>query len=377
MPDEKLSPDPNPPRKAAERPKAPFVRLLDNENLSECPADRGLLIQLPADLSYSRDLKGGNAVDLPVMLRFCPACRRWYIDRQRLLNLEKQGVNPRGFDIVGSDAYPRPPAYALWHPAAVPVQTAVQPVPSTARQRGPSPARARVPAAAKPADKNLALKCRSCDGGQTGRSLGFRGVCSQDCYYRNIIERQDPWCAGADNRCRESAPGGGGFPGPGCSESRLFLEWTFAAGPDAAGQDPIAGRPGSGCSGHFAVATVLLPQDSETNRRIFAIYLIGGQEGQAGCSLLKADPRLRLELMADELLYFWKLAPHQGSVDDSRWGRQNWLDLSLDTVILILQKAVKAVKDQDRRVIAEKLFDLACSRVSPEHLKKLLARQRS
>ena len=104
---------------AATRPQVPHVRVLESDNLAECPTDQYHLIQIQADLEYSRDHKGGSVVKLPVLLRFCPVCKIWYIDRLRLASLARQGVDLRCIDIVGSPSYPRPAAYEQWHPLPV------------------------------------------------------------------------------------------------------------------------------------------------------------------------------------------------------------------------------------------------------------------
>jgi hypothetical protein len=72
------------------RPKVPFVSILDSDNLSECPADQYHLVQIIADLEYSRDRQGGSVVSLPVRLSICPACKIWYIDHLRLTSLARQ-----------------------------------------------------------------------------------------------------------------------------------------------------------------------------------------------------------------------------------------------------------------------------------------------
>ncbi len=360
--------------KPAGRQQVPFVRVLDSDNLSECPQDRNFLIHMAADLAYSRDFHGGSVVSCPVMLRLCPACRKWYIDPQTLIAISKKGVNLRGFDIIGSDVHPRPDAYRLWHPEAIAPVVVVPPVPPAgSRKTAPERQRAKAAPAVRSADKNLAFRCRYCDGGQSGRSLGFRGACSQAGYFQNVVEAKDAWCASPENTCQSQPAEQAGPDNRRCCESRLLIDWV--CGPKA-GQDgqPLRAVPISGNrTGSIALMTTVLPRESEANRRIFAIFQIAGQSETDGHAYVTADPKMRFELMQDEPLYFWKFFQGKGQSDDNRWDGDPCRNISQDMIIRILSKAVRVIKDPDRRAVAEFLFNRVSATVSPDHLKKLLA----
>jgi hypothetical protein len=346
------------------RPAVTHVYYLDSENVSECPGDQNHLIQMQADLDYSRDFQGGSIVSCPLLLRFCPSCRKWYIDWQRLQSLVRQGINPRGFDIIASAAYPRPAAYAQWHPeaAAAPAGAAR---PAAARKRPDLPAKALPAASPRMTDRNLAFRCRYCDGGQTGRSLGFRGICSQACYYMNVVDNQDAWCSGPDNRCQALRPEAFAQDVNRCCESHLLSDWNCIAGFRYKDSQKIPVRLVGDHSGAIALATTVLPRESEANRRIFAIFLIGSQSEQDGSTSFTADAKLRVELLSDEPLHFWKFFPGKGPAEDYRWGSEPCRPVSQEIMVQILQKAARLIKDTDRRIIAERLLSLAESRIKP------------
>ncbi len=340
---------------ASGRPRVPYVRILVNDNLSECPTDQYHLVHALVDLEYSRDRNGGSVVTLPVKLSYCPVCRNWFVDHIRLDNLVRQGVDLGGIDFVYSPAYPRPAAYEKWHPLVEPLAENTK----KASTKIPAP----VPSAprAKPSEASLAFQCLYCNGGQNNHTLGFRGVCSQDCYFDNTIQYPDQWCASPQNRCRDFKPDqhptGDGI----CMESHLLTDWQLRSGQAPAGNH----------IGGIALATTLLPRESEVNRRVFAIFLIAAQETRADGIHFIADPRLRFELTMDEPLYFWKYMSAKGQPDDLDW-RDNCRTASQSTVIRLLHRASKMIKDADRRLAAELLYDLVSSKVTQEQLKKLI-----
>ena len=361
---------------AATRPQVPYVCVLESDNLAECPTDQYHLIQIQADLEYSRDHKGGSVVKLPVLLRFCPVCKIWYIDRLRLASLARQGVDLRCIDIVGSPSYPRPAAYEQWHPLPV-RQEPAPPVPVKSKS-GAGSGTAKVSktvgtgkttgsktaslAKAKPAELNLAVRCLYCDGGQNGRMPGYRGVCSQDIYFGNIARDESSWCASASNRCREiridQLPEGEGL----CMECRMLLDWQITL-PD---------RPTVSHVGGIALATSVMPRESEANRRVIAAFLISSQDSDSTGTRLVADSRLRFDLAADEPVYFWKTIAGKGQPDEAEWPG-NRRPVSQSALVRILHRAARSIKDPDRRAIAERLFEQASARYSPAQMEKLLS----
>lgn len=360
------------PNPAAARPHVPYVKVLDSDNLAECPADQYHLVQVMADLDYSRDHKGGSVVRLPVRLGYCPVCKTWYIDHLRLASLARQGVDLRCIDLIGSASYPRSIAYQAWHPLPVPPEPAErQAVPKTAGNRSTGgksatrPARAAAGPAksgsARAADLNLAFSCLYCDGGQSGRGIGYRGVCSQDGYFGNITRNPDAWCGNSGNRCREirpdEEPTGEGL----CYECRLLIDWAVVQ-PDV--------RLAVSHVGGVAVATTVLPRESEAYRRVVAVFAIAGQTGGPEGTRFVADNRLRFDLSSDEPVYFWKALTAKGQADPDWDG--NCRSVSQSGIVRILHRSARVIKSAERRAVAEKMLELASARFSAAQLEKIL-----
>lgn len=362
---------------SAPRPQVAYVRLLESDNLSECPTDQYHLIHIVADLDYSRDHRGGSVVKLPAKLSFCPACKTWYIDRLRLAGLARQGVDLRCIDIVGSAAYPRPEAYEAWHP--LPVKTEPETAPAAARKApasktaaparsaGSSASRGEPTAKSRPSELNLAFRSLYCDGGQSGRLNGYRGVCSQETFFSNIAKDKASWCASPENRCRDIAldeqPEGDGL----CMECRLLLDWEVSQAFDAG----MKGHPAASHIGGIALITTVLPRESEVNRRLVAAFLIADQKNTVNGPKMIADSKLRLELAIDEPVYFWKALSAKGQPDSSWNG--NSRPVIQSSLVRILYRAARVVKDPERRAIADKLYKQASARFSEAQLKKILS----
>jgi len=356
---------------AAKRPQVPYAQVLDSDNLAECPTDQYHLIQIIADLEYSRDHKGGSVVRLPVRLAYCPVCKTWYIDHLRLADLARQGVDLSCIDLIGSASYPRPDAYLNWHPLPVPAEPASQPTPVrqvNAKSGGAKAAGRRSVSPAKPKahDLNLAFNCLYCDGGtaspgQIGHGIGYRGVCTQDCYYGNITRYPEAWCADSKNRCRDfrpdELPSGDGL----CYECRLLHDWAVIRTGD---------RPDHSHVGGVVVLTTVFPRESEAYRRVIAVFSIADQSVGTDGMYYAADKQLRFELQSDEPVYFWKAMSVKGQAD-SDWNG-NCRSVNHPALVRILHRSMRAIKDAERRAVAGKMLERASAVYSEAQLAKII-----
>ena len=48
----------------------------------------------------------------------------------------------------------------------------------------------------------IAFKLNYCDGGANQNCIGFRGLCSDENIFYNVINRNRPWCSHDDNYCK-------------------------------------------------------------------------------------------------------------------------------------------------------------------------------
>ncbi|HBP39056.1 MAG TPA: hypothetical protein DD640_10035 [Clostridiales bacterium] len=181
----------------------------------------------------------------------------------------------------------------------------------------------------------------------------------------NVVDNQDAWCSGPDNRCRKLRPEEFSRDASRCCESHFLADWNCIAGFRYKGEQKVPVRLAGDHSGAMALMTTVLPRESEANRRIFAIFLISSQGEQDGSTSFTGDAKLHIELMADEPLLFWKIFPSKGQGEEFNWGNEACRPVSQDILVQVLQKAIRVIKDTDRRLVAEKLLSLAESRIRP------------
>ena len=183
--------------------------------------------------------------------------------------------------------------------------------------RNPFPVRAKFTSAERQAcgeNVSVAFKCNFCDGGSSGSCIGFHGKCSDSMIWYNIKQAEHVVCS-ASSVCRRYYDGHisraelDACANP-CQESNLHDLWTMSAGYHQTGRD--VGKPihmNQLHSGSLAVLTTRMPHDKESDRFVFAAYLVdnayGGDDQETGS--VTADPVWRIELAPGqaERILFW------------------------------------------------------------------------
>lgn len=168
--------------------------------------------------------------------------------------------------------------------------------------------------------ESIAFKCNYCDGGSSGTSIGFRGKCSDWMIRYNIEQAKHVWCS-IGSACKQYHDGNisraelDAYRSPeglyeACYESGFFDRWTMGAGVHHTGPD--AGKPmhiNRIHHGSLAVMTTRKPSDRESDRFIFAAFLVSssysGDDQEEGN--VTADPVWRIELEPGqaERILFW------------------------------------------------------------------------
>ena len=161
---------------------------------------------------------------------------------------------------------------------------------------------------------SVAFKCNFCDGGASGTCIGFNGKCSDSMIWYNIEKAKHVRCS-TNSVCRSYYDGHisraelNACANP-CQESNLHNFWTMTAGYHQRGER--IGKPlhmNQLHSGSLAVLTTRKPSDKESDRFIFAAFLVddayGGDEQETGT--VSADPAWRIELAPGqaERILFW------------------------------------------------------------------------
>lgn len=173
-------------------------------------------------------------------------------------------------------------------------------------------------------NNNIAFKCNYCDGGKSETVVGYKGVCSDETIKYNIKTAKHIWCSQPKNMCYQYLHGDisradidtfyeqtkAQFSESVCYESQMLEIWIAGAGITQNGTGkgrPMAMRNIKANS--LAILTSKLPKADETERFIFAVFLIdenyegdNSEEGHVG-----ANPTFRIMLSPDQAmkLKFW------------------------------------------------------------------------
>ncbi len=233
------------------------------------------------------------------------------------------------------------------------------------------------------ADSNVAFRCAFCDGGADGKNLGFQGVCSDEMIHHNVSVEKATWCHMLACLCRQYVDGDVAREdieeayrtgqGP-CYESAMLRNWRASAGMRANG-DPITmarAHPNS-----LAVLTTRLPDMDETQRFIFAVFIIdeaypgnqGKYEGDQEAGWVAAHENMRLMLppkVAKDFLY-WNYQANTRQAHVAKWGSGLFRYLSDTVSVQILKDLQKAkLPAKDRKTVDNMLAHFSqINRIDP------------
>lgn len=330
--------------------KVGSVYFLPDDNANTCPQDQYELYKQMAFLACHSfaPLEVKGYLRLPLLR--CSHCRNWYVSNSILNKVKADGFNPGEIDIINSPEYPRVPELEKLYK----IESSAAKSPARGRRKT---IRSRKTAARRRSDLHLAIRCQYCDGGKTGKTFGFKGICTPENYRLHKKYSSTSWCASKDNECQEWSVEqleNQQYP---CSECHFLLDW--ACSESRAGAEKKAARKIAGNrAGHIAVMTTVLPGEEEKKRRLFAIFTICEPENQMPGELC-ADPRMRLELTLEEKVFFWDHYKGSGQSDRPIWGSPFYRNLADEQIRSMLTAAQEQVKDQERQeIIGEMLATL-------------------
>ncbi|HYF81910.1 MAG TPA: hypothetical protein VEB00_02620 [Clostridia bacterium] len=184
---------------------------------------------------------------------------------------------------------------------------------------------------------NVAFKCNFCNGGRTNTNYGFNGVCSKDVIEYNIRKAKYDWCSQPQCDCNRYYKKKISYEelqeiykkeGSVCYESSMLNDWKALAGYNNNGIRAGEARTIKNAEiGSLAVLTLVTPNDSEYNRRIFALFLIddyyeGGvdtysneSEGYVACN---SKYKLNFTRSETNELMFWDYYSNENT-PECRW----------------------------------------------------------
>lgn len=176
---------------------------------------------------------------------------------------------------------------------------------------------------------NVILKCNYCDGGATEECPGYCGICSDDVIDYNINTAQKITCSQEDCPCRRYNAGELSREELDallddnaviCPESRLLRDWTVDTGMMIADRESDrTALVENAAPGGLCILTARDPEESESGRYIFAVFLmddVEADENGAGTKIFPA-PGYRIMLSDEEAhkMQLWKYnnADNEGS----------------------------------------------------------------
>jgi len=169
---------------------------------------------------------------------------------------------------------------------------------------------------------NIAFKCNYCDGRKTTDRIGFSGLCSDSIIRYNIGKAKHIWCSSNECPCRMYYDGdiksykelkeivNRDYDNFVCYESIMLNDWKASAGVVQTGENK--GRPmrlKQVQLNSLAVLTTRLPNSTDSERFIFAVFLVDesyeGDDWEVGYVTTESKYRIEMTLDEAKCLRFW------------------------------------------------------------------------
>lgn len=221
--------------------------------------------------------------------------------------------------------------------------------------------------------RNLAFKITFCDGqkGSDTQHIGFQGLCSKQQINENCKGTGRRWCQNPDCACRqyfqnkitynqlqwEWADSGI------CMESRLLIDWTARAEYSWGNiVQPRAIRNAE--NGKLAVLTTRFPGSDESERKIFAVFIITDLSEIDGdrCGEVYAHAKYRIELSKSEAeqINYWDFYHNENNPSAKRWGQGIFRYMYDDSCAELLYKIMQIKKGTPDFELAKEMYHYYC-----------------
>ena len=154
-----------------------------------------------------------------------------------------------------------------------------------------------------------------------------------------------------------------------CYESSMLNSWIALAGWDNNGEHAGRRRTIRNAEiGSLAVLTLVTPNDEESNRRIFALFIIDeyfeggiGDDGEDCEGFVACTTKYKLNFTKKETndLRFWNFYSNENT-SQCRWGSGLFRYLSDEQSAQILKQAVEVKKGTSEEECAKEIFHTYC-----------------
>ncbi len=222
--------------------------------------------------------------------------------------------------------------------------------------------------------KNVAFKCTYCDGGLNEKSIGFSGPCSQCNMDYNVNIAKHVWCS--LSRCNDFLQNKATYEDvlglyqnrQLCYESTMLERWVAGAGITQTGKNK--GMPmklEKVQINSLAVLTTRLPNEDESKRIIFAVFLVNeayeGDNREEG--YVTTTSKWKISLKPDEAkqILFWDYYYCENAPHVIRFGSGLHRYLSDVQAAQILQDIVRVKSDAQEKAFAQEFLGEFCGRV--------------
>lgn len=223
--------------------------------------------------------------------------------------------------------------------------------------------------------QNVAFKCTYCDGGKSKKRIGFFGPCSVENIKNNVLVDKYEWCS-KRSKCKKFLEGKLSYSDIEtefkncelCYESVMLQKWKAEAGIVGTGKNK--GKPmrmEKVQKNSLAVLTTRLPNSSEENRFVFAVFLVDeaydGDNRAAG--YVTTNSKWKIELTPEEAskILFWNYYRCPNAPDVLRFGSGLHRYLSDEQAAQILRDIAEVKTDIKEKEFAKEFFTEFCKKV--------------
>ena len=225
------------------------------------------------------------------------------------------------------------------------------------------------------ARQNVAFKCNYCDGGKSESRVGFFGPCSVENIKNNVLVNKHEWCSKL-SKCKEFLEGKVSYSDVEeeynncklCYESVMLQKWKAEAG--IVGSGVNKGKPmrmEKVQKNSLAVLTTRLPNASEEERFVFAVFLVDeaydGDNRDAG--YVTTNSKWKIELTPEEAskILFWNYYRCPNAPDVIKFGSGLHRYLSDEQAAQILRDIIEVKTDTTEKEFAKEFFVEFCKKV--------------
>ena len=222
------------------------------------------------------------------------------------------------------------------------------------------------------ARQNVAFKCNYCDGGKSESIVGFFGPCSVENIKNNVLVNKHEWCSKL-SKCKEFLEGKLSYSDIEeefkncrlCYESVMLQKWKAEAG--IVGSGPNKGKPmrmEKVQKNSLAVLTTRLPNTSEEERFVFAVFLVDeaydGDNRDAG--YVTTNSKWKIALTPDEAskILFWNYYRCPNAPNVMKFGSGLHRYLSDEQAAQILRDIADVKTDIAEKEFAKEFFAEFC-----------------